>query len=238
MILPPPYGNRRAAGRPATELVILLHGFGGRPVLMSRVARHLRRNNYAVRNWAYRSVRGRISDHSSRLRDELARIAAEGKFDRIHFVTHSLGGIVVRQLMSQTALTAICRIVMVAPPNSGTPVARFAALALRRLCPVLREISDQKASLVNLLSPPPGVEIGIIAGSGDWVVQQSSTHLSNERDHIVLRGGHLRLPLLRSCVEQVEYFLRHGAFNHAPAAGNAPSESTRSLCISAAHAVS
>jgi pimeloyl-ACP methyl ester carboxylesterase len=194
--------------------VVLLHGFGGRPVLMSRVARYLRRNNYVVRNWAYRSVRGQIGDHSSRLRDEVACIAAHGRFDHIHFVTHSLGGIVVRQLLSQTALNALRRIVMLAPPNAGSHVARIGSMVLRGLCPVLLEISDQKSSLVNRLSAPPDVEIGIIAGSGDWVVPQSSTHLPNERDHIVLRGGHLRLPFLMSCVEQTGHFLRHGAFNH------------------------
>jgi pimeloyl-ACP methyl ester carboxylesterase len=214
-----PHVRDCAAIPSGSELVFLLHGFGGRPVLMARVAHHLRRNGYAVRNWAYRSVRGQIGDHTSRLRDELARVAAEGRHRHIHFVTHSLGGIVVRQLLCQSALGTFRRIVMLAPPNSGSHVARIGSMFLRGLCPVLQEISDRKTSLVNRLSAPSDVEIGIIAGSGDWVVQQRSTHLASERDHIVLRGGHLRLPFLRSCVEQTGHFLRHGTFDHDDSVG-------------------
>ena len=166
-----------AADPPGSELVFLLHGFGGRPVLMSRVARYLRHNNYAVRNWAYRSVREQIGDHTERLRAELARIAAEGRYARVHFVTHSLGGIVVRHLLCESSLVGIRRIFMLAPPNAGSHIARIGSIFLRALCPVLREISDRETSFVNGLSEPTDVEIGIIAGSGDWVVRQSSTHL-------------------------------------------------------------
>jgi len=207
-------GSHGAAGVRASELVYLLHGFGGRPVLMSRVASFLRRKNYAVRNWAYRSMRETISDHTHRLRDELERIAANGRYEHIHFVTHSLGGIVVRHLLCESVLSTFRRIVMLAPPNSGSHMARIGSMFLRGLCPVLREISDGTTSFVNRLSTPPLCEIGIIAGSGDWVVSQNSTHLPNERDHIVLCGGHLRLPFLRTCVQQTEHFLRHGTFDH------------------------
>jgi pimeloyl-ACP methyl ester carboxylesterase len=203
-----------AGSPPGRNLVFLLHGFGGRPVLMARVARYLRGNDFAVRHWAYRSVRQQIGHHTDRLRDELARIAAEGRYSHVDFVTHSLGGIVVRHLLSKSALTGVRRIVMLAPPNSGSHVARIGSMFLRGFCPVLRELSDRNTSFVNRLILPPHVEIGIIAGSGDWVVRQSSTHLPNERDHIVLRGGHLSLPFMKSCVEQTEHFLRHGTFNH------------------------
>jgi pimeloyl-ACP methyl ester carboxylesterase len=194
------------------ELVFLLHGFGGRPVLMSRLAKFLCRNNFAVCNWAYPSVREPLARNTNRLEHELARIDAAGEFLRVHFVTHSLGGIVVRQLLSESPGSLVHRIVMLAPPNSGSHMARFGSLILRGFCPVLREISDRTTSLVQGLSAPCDCEIGIIAGSGDWVVRQNSTHLPTERDHIVVRAGHLRLPLVRSCLEQTTHFLKHGTF--------------------------
>jgi pimeloyl-ACP methyl ester carboxylesterase len=181
---------------------------------MSRVARHLHRHGYTVHNWTYRSMRKQIAYHADRLLDELARIGAQGPWARVHFVTHSLGGIVVRHMLchSPSIRPHIGRIVMLAPPNSGSHVARFGSAVLRGLCPTLREISDRQTSFVNRLSEPQNVEIGIIAGSGDWVVRRSSTHLRNERDYIVVRGGHLRLPFLRASVDQTAHFLRHGTF--------------------------
>ncbi len=206
-----PDGGQSGRGR---EIVFLLHGFGGRPVLMSRLARSLRQSQFVVRNWSYGSVRGTIGQHTERLHAELAAIASRERDARIHFVTYSLGGIVVRHLLSESVLPGVRRIVMLAPPNAGSHVARVCSLLLRGLCPTLHDISDRKTSFVNALGWPRGVEIGIIAGSGDWVVRQSSTHLPNERDHIVLSAGHLRLPFVRSCLEQTEHFLRHGAFDH------------------------
>ncbi len=203
-----------AAPPPRGELVFLLHGFGGRPLLMSRVARHLAGREYAIRNWTYPSLRKPVAHHAASLRDELARVTAERSYARVHFVTHSLGGVVVRQLLCREPPGNVGRIVMLAPPNAGSHVAWISSVFLRGLCPVLREISDRKTSFVNALDEPGNVEIGIIAGSGDWVVRQRSTHLASERDHIVLRGGHLRLPFLRTCALQTEHFLRHGTFDH------------------------
>jgi pimeloyl-ACP methyl ester carboxylesterase len=204
-------------GTPSRELVFLLHGFAGRPVLMSRLARHLLRRDYAVCNWTYHSVRKGVAYSADRLREAIALASAEGSYSRIHFVTHSLGSIVVRQMLCQFPLTGIGRIVMLGPPNAGSHFARFGSVFLRRLCPVLPEISDRKTSFVNNLGEPHDVEIGVIAGTGDWVVWQKNTHLQTERDHIVLRAGHLRLPFVRTCVEQTEHFLKHGTFNHSHA---------------------
>ncbi|MHC4878327.1 MAG: esterase/lipase family protein [Planctomycetota bacterium] len=196
------------------EIVYLLHGFGGKPVLMARVARRLRREGYTVRNWSYHSVRKRVAEHAERLRDDVARITGDGDYSRVHFVTHSLGGIVVRQMLCNSLQASLGRIVMLCPPNAGSHIARLSSMFLRGLCPVLREISDRDTSFVNGLGVPDDAEIGVIAGSGDWVVRRSSTHLPNQRDHIVVRGGHLRLPFLRSAVEQTSHFIRHGTFNH------------------------
>ncbi len=208
-------GTQSDGSRPR-ELVFLLHGFGGRPVLMSRVARHLLRARFAVCNWTYPTVRRGVSYQAERLREAIAQASAEGSYSCIHFVTHSLGGIVVRHMLCHVPMIGVGRIVMLAPPNSGSHVARVSSMILRRMCPVLQELSDRTSSLVNCLGAPSNVEIGIIAGSGDWVVWQHNTHLASQRDHIVLPGGHLSLPFRRSSAHQIEHFLKHGAFNRRP----------------------
>jgi pimeloyl-ACP methyl ester carboxylesterase len=198
------------------EVVYLLHGFGAMPLIMTRLSRCLQRNNYVIRNWGYRSIRKTVAFHAEELRNEVYRVAEEGEFTRLHFVTHSLGSIVVRHALCESMLPLVSRIVMLAPPNGGSHVARAGSLVLGRLCPVLRELSDKSGSFVNRLGEPAQVEIGVIAASNDWVVLRRNTHLKSERDHIVVRGDHLRLPLLRTCAEQTLQFLKTGVFLHTP----------------------
>ncbi len=199
------------------EVVYVLHGFGGRPLLMHRLASYLRRQNYAVRNWGYSSFRQTVAFHAAELRDELDRAAAEDDFRRVHFVTHSLGSIIVRQILCDQRPRNLGRIVMLAPPNSGSHMARALAAVLGGVCPILHEISTKPGSYVNRLAAPPQVEIGVIAASRDWIVSRRSTHLETQTDHIVVRGDHIRLPLLRASAEQAHHFLATGTFRRSRA---------------------
>jgi pimeloyl-ACP methyl ester carboxylesterase len=200
---------------PRQEAVYLLHGFAGNPLLMHRLARHLRRTNYAVRQWGYPSTRRTIAFHASRLRDEIDRVAEADEFERIHFVAHSLGSIIVRQAFHSDHPPIVGRIVMLAPPNAGSHFARAGAAVIGRFCPVLRELSTRPDSYVNQLGPSSLREIGVVAASNDWVVRRRNTHLPTQRDHIVVRGDHVRLPLLRTSADQTLHFLATGSFRHA-----------------------
>lgn len=210
----------RAACIPATtgsgcerEAVYLLHGFAARPVIMRRLGGFLRGHGYAVHNWGYRTLRGRIAGHAEALRDELQTVAESHGYDRVHLVAHSLGSIVARQALCGDAPGLVERVVMLAPPNRGSHVARAGALVMGRVCPVLHELSSRSDSFVNRLGEPRHVEVGVIAASQDWVVRRCHTHLESQRDHVVVRGDHVRLPLLRACAEQTLSFLRTGAFH-------------------------
>lgn len=205
----------RADCRPPSEAVFVLHGFAGNRLLMYRMAQGLRRAGYAVHHWTYSSVRSRIAGLAERLRDDVQRAEIEHGYGRIHVVAHSLGSIIAREAFCVDVPAALNRLVMLAPPNSGSHVARAGALFLGRMCPVLHELSSATGSYVNQLESPTELEIGIIAAARDWVVRRHSTVLSNQTDYIVLTGDHVRLPLLRRSVEQTIEFLRRGQFSHA-----------------------
>jgi pimeloyl-ACP methyl ester carboxylesterase len=193
------------------EAVYLLHGFAGNRLLMHRMARNLQRAGYEVRNWSYPSVRSAIAVHAAALRDDV-ELAVELGHHRIHFVAHSLGSIVLRRALCENPPPVVGRIVMLAPPNSGSAWARAGAIFLGKFCPVLHELSTIPSSYVNRLRSPEGIEIGVIAGSHDWVVRRKDTILRCRHDHIVVRGDHLRLPLLRAAIDQTLNFLRAGGF--------------------------
>lgn len=209
----------RAAPSPQAqgEVVYVLHGFAGRPWWMHRLASYLRRQNYAVRNWGYSSFRQTVAFHAAELRDELDRAATADAFRRVHFVTHSLGSIIVRKILCEYRPRNLGRIVMLAPPNGGSHMARALAAVFGPVCPILHEISTKPGSYVQRLAVPERVEIGVIAASRDWIVSRRNTHLETQTDHIVVRGDHIRLPLLRASAEQTLHFLATGTFRRGRA---------------------
>jgi hypothetical protein len=104
---------------------------------------------------------------------------------------------------------------MIAPPNRGSHVARRLAPYLGLICPPLLQLTDLTSSFVCSLPPPAIDSLGIIAAQTDFLVDECSTRLGCERDHIVLPGLHSSLLWRHETARQVEHFLRHGCFFRA-----------------------
>jgi pimeloyl-ACP methyl ester carboxylesterase len=103
-------------------------------------------------------------------------------------------------------------IVMLGPPNRGSPVARVLAPYLGWLCPPLHELADRTSSYVNQLTVPSRGRLGIVAAASDLVVPLRSTFLSADADHIVVPGMHSGILFSRQAASEVSHFLRHGCF--------------------------
>jgi len=195
------------------EAVLLVHGHGAHPVLLEPLRRALARQGYRAVNWRYRSLRGAIEAHAAELAAKAKELDEDLDIERLHFVGHSMGAIVVRSALARSRPRKLGRIVLLAPPNRG---ARLADLALRLFgprIPAARELCSHPDSYVNRLAPAADLDCGIIAAAWDHAVSLASTHLPGERDHIVLRGLHT-LQLHRHTPAQVGHFLRQGCFLH------------------------
>jgi triacylglycerol esterase/lipase EstA (alpha/beta hydrolase family) len=130
--------------RGARECVILLHGLGRTKRSMRRLANALENAGYEVQNQGYPSMRTSVAMIAQ---DHLAPVVAECRqrdAGKVHFVTHSLGGIVVRQYLQQHEAPAGSRMVMLSPPNQGSELAE----ALRHL------------ALYRWIMGPAGQELG------------------------------------------------------------------------------
>lgn len=211
------------------DVVVLLHGLGRTPLSMMAISLAARRRGYRVINWHYRSTLGNIAEHAEAFGREVAPRLAEAP--SVHFVTHSLGGIIVRQFLSTHVLPNLGRVVMLAPPNGGSEVAdvlQRSELITRYVMPV-RELGTDDTS-VPLSLPPATFPVGVIAGSrshirlfsnwmnhepNDGVVAVERTKLAGMSDFLVLRRTHTMLPWSPDALAQVFRFIEDGTFDRA-----------------------
>lgn len=149
---------------------------------------------------------------------------------RIHFVTHSMGGILTRYYLSQYKPGNLGRVVMLAPPNAGSElVDRLSGLELFRLIngPAGKQLGTSESSLPNSL-PAVDYEVGIIAGNksfnvlasaligteNDGKISTNSARLDGMADYIVLPYTHTFMMQRSEVIEQTIKFLKNGRFLH------------------------
>lgn len=213
---------------PQQDCVILLHGLGRTSRSFDKMETFFRNRGYWVINLDYPSREQGIR----RLSDSCVAPMVEGRLKAstgpIHFVTHSMGGILVRQYLKDHPSPRIGRVVMLSPPNRGSEVpdlvGRFPFLA-RLMGPALPELSAKPGSYVNTLGKP-AFELGIITGrkSVNWInslvipgaddgkVSVERARLDGMRDFLVVDRTHPLIMQADEVMEAADRFLKTGAF--------------------------
>jgi hypothetical protein len=192
---------------------------------MKRLEWALRRAGFGVANLDYPSRRFAIEKLAAEYLAPWLKARPAPPGARLHFVTHSLGGILLRCQLRE-ALPQLGRIVMLAPPNHGSEVAdRLQSHWFYRALngPAGQQLGT--SGLPGTLGPAPG-ETGVIAGNvalnplfaswfhgpNDGKVSVESARLEGMADFLVLPVSHTWLPWSTTALRQVVAFLRHGKF--------------------------
>ncbi len=207
-----------------TDVVLLLHGLARTSGSMRSLHKDLEAEGYRVVNFDYPSIREPLEVHGQRLHDTLARFDADPEVGRIHVVTHSLGGIVTRHALTCGVPRKMGRVVMLAPPNKGSQVAKRLTPVLGKWVKTLPQLSSADDSTVNKLAAVQGIEIGVIAAEKDGKVRVEDTHLPGETDHLIVGGRHTFIMNRKDVRHQVGVFLRTGRFEHAPDSESRPAK--------------
>lgn len=193
----------------ATNKVYLIHGFAGLGIELEKIHKAIEKEGFESEIYVYPSFVKSVDSVGI----ELFRKIQKENYDTISFVTHSMGALVVRSLYehldSLTSFPFIYRIIMIAPPNNGTPVADFFAQFSFIKFIVGPNVNNLTSNPVTGAGkyPIPTCEVGLIAGrsetkngfnvfingDNDGIVISEDTKLGIEKDIVFVKSGHVEL---------------------------------------------
>ena len=204
-----------------------MHGLGRTSASMAILVSRLENAGFRVVNFGYPSRSEPIEALVERLDSEVGQ-CCNSEAETVHFVTHSMGGVLVRSYLSQRPEAHQGRVVMLSPPSQGSEIIdAFSDSDLLQsiLGPAALLLGTDSAGIANQLEPVR-FSLGVITGSrsldpvGSWLIPgPDDGKVSVDRaavegavDFMVLPATHTFIMNRSDVAEQVVHFLRHGRF--------------------------
>lgn len=188
---------------------------------MGRLASKLQTSGFSVRRFDYRSTASQLGAHACKL----AQFSRDTTCETLHFVAHSLGGLVTLHMLNETQGLPAGRVVLLASPLDGNAIARRS----RRLPgagTLLGEVGSVLEQGYGRL--PEGRDTGMIAGTrsiglgmllggagkpGDGTVSVAETRAAGLKDHLLLPVSHTGILYSSEVARQAACFLKTGSFD-------------------------
>ncbi len=210
--------------------VVAIHGFLVNDTTMLPICRCLRKSGFRVCRFSYESRKDTIECHGRHLVEFLKRLACECPGEPIHFVTHSVGGVVLRSAIAQPDCpqeAKIGRAVLLAPPNQGSMLARN----VRDVAPIRFAMGTKSGMQLMCYTPaemaafgcfPPSMQILILAGcrgthigfdgrANDGFLAIEETRLNTPHAFVVLQLNHGQLLKNREALRLTRDFIVCGS---------------------------
>ncbi len=192
------------------EVVVLIHGLGRTKLSFTMMARALEREGFEVVTWGYSSTCCTVPEIGADLAESLSE-SVDDEHDKVHFVGHSTGNIVVRWLLEEEPPTRVGHVVMLAPPNGGSEMADRYADWFSWALPPLADLTTSESTASSL---PAEVDhpVGIIAGQFDNKVTVDEALAIDHDDYRVVGAAHTFIMNRPDVHAMTADFLRHGNF--------------------------
>ncbi len=216
---PPPDG---------AEAVVVVHGLGRTSASMTILVSRLKNAGFRVVSFGYPSTSEPMEALVQRLQAEVEQCCG-AEAATIHFVTHSMGGVLVRSLLSQRPEAHLGRVVMLSPPNQGSEIIDAFADSPRLrtlLGPAASRLGTDSTGISSQLGPVR-FSLGIVTGDrsmsplGSWLIPGPDdgkvgvdrARVEGATDFRVVPATHTFIMNRRDVAEEVVHFLRQGRFS-------------------------
>ena len=215
----------------AAPQVVLVHGLWFGPWSLAPLAQRLRRAGFEPRRFRYRTTAAALDQHARDLR----AFVGPAPLTPLHFVAHSLGGLVTLRMLAAHPDLPPGRVVLLGSPLRGSLAARKARRVPggRRLLgaarPTLesgiagpapsREFDRESGREIGMIAGSRGIGLGLllggVGGAGDGTVAVAETRADGLADHRVLPVTHTGMLFSRAVARQACEFLQTGRFDHS-----------------------
>jgi pimeloyl-ACP methyl ester carboxylesterase len=205
-------------------LVVLVHGLWFGSWSLGLLARRLRQAGFEPRRFRYHSIRAGLAEHAHALRQFVGSPGSQP----VHFVAHSLGGLVTLCMLAEEAGLPSGRVVLLGSPLRGSAAARKSARLpgagrlLGAAQPALRSGFATMAADrdIGMIAGSRSIGLGMLLGGlgepGDGTVAVAETRSEGLREHRLLPVTHTGMLFSRQVAREVAHFLRAGSFMPSP----------------------
>jgi len=227
-----PFPSQTAPKKDFKEYVVLLHGLARSSKSMVPLQKALSKKGYGTCNIDYPSTDYSIEDISQNHLHAALKRCIPDDVNRVHFVTHSMGGIILRHYLKNNSMKRLGSVVMLSPPNAGTEVVDtlgniFIFKALNG--PASVQLGTGSNSVPIELGPVD-FKLGILTGSktinpilsamipgeDDGKVSVQRAQIQGMSDFMVLPHSHPFIMRSKETITQTIHFLEHGSFRSKP----------------------
>jgi pimeloyl-ACP methyl ester carboxylesterase len=209
--------------------VVLLHGISRTPRSFCRMQAAIEASGFATLNLGYASRRKALEPLAEDIHPAIERFA-DGLEGSVHFVGHSMGGLLARVYLAKYRPKRLGRVVMLGTPNRGSEIADYLKdFAPYRIYfgPAGQQLITNRDKAPDIIIPPVDYAVGIIAGNrslypiasafflpkpNDGRVSVENTKLDGMTDHVVVSASHPWLVRNTSAIGHTIAFLRDGRF--------------------------